>query len=71
MGRKEDEMTERELTLGDYVAMLRRRWVLIVVLAVVGGPLAYVASRFLPDRYKSQTLVSWSKRRCRRKSSNR
>jgi polysaccharide chain length determinant protein (PEP-CTERM system associated) len=50
-------MTERELTLQDYVAMLRRRWVLIVILAVVGTPLAYVVSRFLPDRYKSQTLV--------------
>jgi len=50
-------MTERELTLGDYLAMLRRRWMLIVVLALVGGPLAYGVSRFLPDRYKSQTLV--------------
>ncbi len=50
-------MTERELTAADYMAMLRRRWVLIVVLAVVGGPLAYAASRVLPDRYKSQTLV--------------
>lgn len=50
-------MTERELTASDYMAMLRRRWVLIVVLAAVGGPLAYGISRFLPDRYKSQTLV--------------
>src|SRR6201997_1146876 len=50
-------MTERELNLGDYIAMLRRRWVLIVALAAVGGPLAYVVSRPLPDRYKSQTLV--------------
>jgi polysaccharide chain length determinant protein (PEP-CTERM system associated) len=50
-------MTERELTLADYLAMLRRRWMLIVVLALVGGPLAYGVSRFLPNRYKSQTLV--------------
>jgi polysaccharide chain length determinant protein (PEP-CTERM system associated) len=50
-------MTERELTAADYMAMLRRRWVLIVVLALVGGPVAYGVSRFLPDRYKSQTLV--------------
>jgi polysaccharide chain length determinant protein (PEP-CTERM system associated) len=50
-------MTERELTPADYVAMLRRRWVLIVVLALVGGPLAYGVSRFLPNRYKSTTLV--------------
>jgi len=50
-------MTQRELTPQDYIAMLRRRWVLIVVLAVVGGPLAYTVSRFLPTKYKSQTLV--------------
>ena len=50
-------MTERELTVADYVAMLRRRWVLIVLLGVVGGPIAYGVSRFLPDRYKSETLV--------------
>ncbi|MGA9142859.1 MAG: Wzz/FepE/Etk N-terminal domain-containing protein [Candidatus Acidiferrales bacterium] len=50
-------MTERELTAADYIAMLRRRWVLIVVLAAAGGPLAYGVSRVLPDRYKSQTLV--------------
>lgn len=50
-------MTQRELTPADYLAMLRRRWVLIVALTVVGGPLAYGVSRYLPDRYKSTTLV--------------
>jgi polysaccharide chain length determinant protein (PEP-CTERM system associated) len=50
-------MTDRELTGADYLAMLRRRWVLIAVLAALGGPLAYGVSRVLPDRYKSQTLV--------------
>jgi protein tyrosine kinase modulator len=50
-------MTERELTLTDYTAMLRRRWVLLLVLTLVGGPLAYGVSRFLPNRYKSTTLV--------------
>jgi polysaccharide chain length determinant protein (PEP-CTERM system associated) len=50
-------MTDRELTGADYLAMFRRRWVLIAVLAAIGGPLAYGVSRFLPDRYKSQTLV--------------
>src|SRR5580704_17016404 len=50
-------MSDRELTGADYFAMLRRRWVLIAVLAAVGGPLAYGVSRLLPDRYKSQTLV--------------
>jgi polysaccharide chain length determinant protein (PEP-CTERM system associated) len=50
-------MTERELTAADYIAMLRRRWVLVVVLAAVGCPISYIVSRFLPNRFKSQTLV--------------
>src|SRR5579864_994904 len=50
-------MTQRELTPADYIAMLRRRWVLIAVFAIIGPPLAYGISRLLPNRYKSQTLV--------------
>lgn len=50
-------MIQRELTPQDYAAMLRRRWILITVLALVGGPLAYVVSRFLPNEYTSQTMV--------------
>src|SRR5580658_3887314 len=50
-------MTQRELTAADYMAMLHRRWVLIVVLALVGPPLAYAISRVLPERFRSQTLV--------------
>jgi polysaccharide chain length determinant protein (PEP-CTERM system associated) len=50
-------MAQRELTPADYIAMLRRRWVLIVALALVGPPLAYSVSRLLPNRFKSQTLV--------------
>jgi polysaccharide chain length determinant protein (PEP-CTERM system associated) len=50
-------MAQRELTPADYIAMLRRRWVLILVLALVGGPIGYGAARVLPNRYKSQTLV--------------
>src|ERR1700677_3993900 len=50
-------MTQRELTQADYIAILKRRWVLITVLAIVGAPLAYGVSRGLPNRYKSQTLV--------------
>ena len=50
-------MTRRELTPADYIAMLRRRWVLITVVALIGSPLAYGVSRFLPAKYKSQTLV--------------
>lgn len=47
----------RELTPEDYLGMLRRRWVLITVLTVVGGPIAYGISKFLPSRYTSKTLV--------------
>lgn len=50
-------MTERELTPADYLAMLRRRWILIAACAVVGAPLAYGISLFLPSQYVSQTLV--------------
>jgi polysaccharide chain length determinant protein (PEP-CTERM system associated) len=50
-------MIERELTVEDYLGMLRRRWPLILILAILGAPLAYGVSRYLPNRYKSQTLV--------------
>ena len=50
-------MATRELTPADYMAMLRRRWVLIVVLGLIGPPLAYAVSRILPERFRSQTLV--------------
>ena len=50
-------MAQRELTPADYMAMLRRRWVLIVVLALIGPPLAYAVSRILPEKFRSQTLV--------------
>ncbi|HEY4741230.1 MAG: XrtA system polysaccharide chain length determinant [Candidatus Acidiferrales bacterium] len=50
-------MSQRQLTPADYLAMLRRRWVLIAVLTFAGGPLAYGVSKLLPNRYKSQTLV--------------
>lgn len=50
-------MAQRELTPADYLAMLRRRWVLIVIFAVIGAPLAYGVSLILPARYESQTLV--------------
>jgi polysaccharide chain length determinant protein (PEP-CTERM system associated) len=50
-------MIQRELTPSDYLAMFRRRWVLILVLTVIGGPLAYGVSLLVPVRYQSQTLV--------------
>lgn len=50
-------MTGRELTPADYVAMLRRRWVLILILTVIGGPLAFGLAKLLPAKYESETLV--------------
>lgn len=50
-------MIQRELTPQDYVAILRRRWILITVLALAGGPLAYIVSRLLPSEFTSQELV--------------
>src|ERR1700723_1410029 len=50
-------MAQRELTPADYLAMLRRHWILILVCTLVGGPLAYGVSRGLPVKYKAQTLV--------------
>jgi polysaccharide chain length determinant protein (PEP-CTERM system associated) len=52
-----DEIKDRELTPADFLAMLRKRLVLILILAVTGAVLAYGVSKFLPNRYKSQTIV--------------
>ncbi|MCU1241328.1 MAG: uncharacterized protein JWO71_2054 [Candidatus Acidoferrum typicum] len=48
---------QRELTLDDYIAILRRRLWIIVVPAVVFGIAAYTMSLFLASRYTSQTVV--------------
>ncbi len=50
-------MAQRELTPADYLAMLKRHWILILICTIVGGPLAYGVSRLLPVKYQSQTLV--------------
>jgi polysaccharide chain length determinant protein (PEP-CTERM system associated) len=50
-------MAQRELTAADYLAMLKRHWVMILICTIVGSPLAYGVSRLLPVKYKSQTLV--------------
>ncbi|HXR17402.1 MAG TPA: Wzz/FepE/Etk N-terminal domain-containing protein [Terriglobales bacterium] len=52
-----EQNVQRELTPADYIAMFRRRWVLIVTLTLIGPPLAYGISRVIPSQYKSQTLV--------------
>jgi polysaccharide chain length determinant protein (PEP-CTERM system associated) len=48
---------QREFTSAEYLAMLRRRWVLILVLALIGPPVGYGISHLLQNRYKSETLV--------------
>jgi polysaccharide chain length determinant protein (PEP-CTERM system associated) len=48
---------QRELTIHDYVAILRRRWWIIVVPAVVFAIGAYTVSLFLASRYTSETVV--------------
>src|ERR1035437_917706 len=48
---------QRELTLQDWIFMLRRRWVLIAILAIVGTGAGYLAARVVPKRFTSQTLV--------------
>jgi polysaccharide chain length determinant protein (PEP-CTERM system associated) len=50
-------MIQREWTPDDYIMMLRRRWPLILSLALVGGLGVYSGSRFLPNRYTSQSVV--------------
>ncbi len=50
-------MLQRELTLQDYIAILQRRWPIIVVLSIVGCGLGFGVTRFLPKRFTSQTLV--------------
>ncbi len=46
-----------ELTLEDYLGILRRRWLLIIALSIVGCGAGFATARFLPKRYTSQTLV--------------
>lgn len=48
---------KRELEFADYVAILRRRFWLILVPALVVPVLAYMVSLKIPNRYTSQTLV--------------
>ncbi|MGH9733369.1 MAG: GumC family protein [Candidatus Acidiferrales bacterium] len=50
-------MIRTELKPADYIVILKRRWVPIVVLTLIGGPLGYAVSRILPARYTSQTTV--------------
>ncbi len=50
-------VTHRELTIEDYLQILRRRWMLIVIFLIVGGAMGIGVTRILPKRFTSQTLV--------------
>jgi polysaccharide chain length determinant protein (PEP-CTERM system associated) len=50
-------MVHQEIGAKDVVAILRRRYWLIILLAVFGGVAGFVAARVLPKRYTSKTLV--------------
>lgn len=48
---------QREMTMEDYVGILRRRWWIVLIPAVLGPIIGYGASLFVPEKYTSQTLV--------------
>src|SRR3979490_814463 len=50
-------MLRQDISVSDGVAILRRRWILIMLLTLFGGVSGYVLSRVLPKRFTSQTLV--------------
>ncbi len=47
----------RELSVDDYLAILRRRWPLIAIPALLGSLAAYAVALKMPHRYISRTLV--------------
>jgi polysaccharide chain length determinant protein (PEP-CTERM system associated) len=50
-------MLHQDIALKDVLAILKRRFVLIAVLAAVGSAAGFLLTRFLPKRFTSQTLV--------------
>lgn len=50
-------MIQREIAPQDLYNAVRRRWLLILLLAIFGAGIGFGASRILPKRYTSQTLV--------------
>jgi polysaccharide chain length determinant protein (PEP-CTERM system associated) len=47
----------RELTIDDYMEILRRRYWILLLTAILGSAGAYAFSRALPNEYQSRTLV--------------
>ena len=50
-------MLQREFTVEDYISILRRRWWIVAVPAIVFAIGAYTISLFLASRYTSETVV--------------
>jgi polysaccharide chain length determinant protein (PEP-CTERM system associated) len=50
-------LANRQYGIDDYLAMLRRRWLVLLIPAVIIPALTYAGSMFIPNRYTSQTLV--------------
>src|SRR6266849_3929354 len=50
-------MVHQEIGAKDVVAIIRRRFLLIFLLALFGGVAGFIAARILPKRYTSKTLV--------------
>jgi polysaccharide chain length determinant protein (PEP-CTERM system associated) len=50
-------LASRQYGITDYLAMARRRWVLLLIPALLGPVVAFVVSIFIPNRFTSQTLV--------------
>ncbi len=50
-------MLRDDITASDVIAILRRRFLLIFLLALLGGSAGYGLYRILPKRYTSKTLV--------------
>ena len=47
----------RQLSSEDYIEIVRRRWWLVMALALLGAGAGYGLAHFLPKHYTSQTLV--------------
>jgi polysaccharide chain length determinant protein (PEP-CTERM system associated) len=50
-------MVHQELTARDVIAILRRRFWLVFLLGLFGGIVGFLATRVLPKKYTSKTLV--------------
>src|ERR1700676_2014387 len=50
-------MLRQDISARDVIIILRRRWVLITLITLIGGTSGFALSHILPKRFTSQTLV--------------